>query len=1698
MDERALLNLAAMAGVPAARSIRRLASAVAALALALVPAATRADIFTWSGGGGDNSWSTASNWAGSVAPPPLSLLHDFHFGGTLRLTPFLQTAYSVNSLTFDAGAGAFTFSGNRLTIGGGGLTQNSASTQTINNAVTLAAQQTWTLNTGAGALNLGTTATIDNGGFSLTLNTAAGTSAMLAGTISGTGGLSKAGSGTVTLAGANTYSGNTNVTGGTLTLTSGASLTGSDVTVGSGATLNINGSIDTGGKNLFLDGVPANAATATLGPGGSVIANVSYAGVNGDGDFVQNGGTHSVTNALYLGYNTGSSGDYALSGGTLSTGSTVVGVFGSGSFTQTGGTHNAGASFLNLGIGAGSVGRYDLSGGTLSSLVTVVGNSGAGTFVQSGGSHVVDSGMYIGFDVGSTGTYDLTGGTLSSSLTYVGRNGNGSFSLGGSGSLSGGATVVGLGSGTGSFTQNGGMHALWGGVHLGYEVGSNGTYTLNSGIVSDDVLFVGVSGNGTFTQTGGSNSSRTYAIIGYSAGSSGDFNLSGGTFAPNDAYVGYSGTGTFDQTGGEAGINGLYVGHASGGTGTYNLNSGTLTTNVTMAGVSGTGAFNQSGGTHTIAPGSGLYLAYNASGTGSYNLSGGTLTTPLTYVGADGNGVFTQTGGNATSDFLVLGNSAGTTGSYHLNGGILTTTAVSQGSGVGSFNFNGGLVQAKQNSPGFMSGLSVANVRSGGARIDTNGFNVSITQPLLHDTNLGAPATDGGLFKLGNGTLTLAGANTYRGATTINGGTLALIGGLNGASGTALTFTGTGAFTVNQPAGTTQNMGVLTFSSGDGTVQSIWAGSGNTALIFSSLAPLAPIATANFVVSGGTNGTTNKIVLTGQPTGFIGWNVFFGDNEFAYLDSAGYVRAINYGVDPNTSLSSGGATLVGDHVKTTGTITDQGTERIETLHVAGNVTITMGSNKKLTTNAILKTGNVAGGATITSGTSIQSDPNVELLVRTLGVNDSLTINTPIIPNGTNPLIKLGQGTLTLAGANTYTGGTNVREGTLRIGANERLLNTGGLTISGGTFNLQTFSETVGAVRLASGSIIGTGAGTLTGSSYTMESGTASAILAGTAALTKNTAGTVTLSGVNTYTGGSTINAGTVVVNSAASLGALSGSLLLNAGTLEIATGFSSGRSITLGDATSTFQVDSAQTYTVSSGIIGSGALNKTGAGTMTLTGASSYSGGTDVRGGTLRLGANERLLNAGPLSIAGGTVDVQTFSETVGSVVLASGSINGTGAGTLVGSAFEVQSGSASAILAGAGGLAKTTSGTVTLTGANTYSGGTSVIGGTLRIGGDERLLNSGALTVAGGTFDVQTFSETVGAVVLANGTIEGTGTGKLTGSSFEVQNGTANAILAGSSVLTKTTTGTVTLNGANTYSGGTTVRAGTLLTGSNERLLNSGTLNVSGGTFDVRGFSETVGAVVLASGAINGNGTGTVTGSSFDVRSGSASAILAGNAALSKTTTSNVTLTGNNSYTGTTTVNGGTLTAAAGSGSALGGTLAVVVNANGNLALGASNQINDAAAMSLAGGRFSKGNYSEGSANGAGLGALNLTAAGSAIDFGAGTPGTLAFAIFNPGTFSLSVDNWTGTAGAIGDATTDRLIFASDPTPYLSSFVFSGYETGGLALLLGSGLYEVTPNLTPVPEINPAVCASLLCAVLGVFAHRQAVRKRQRETTAV
>ncbi|NKC49440.1 hypothetical protein HED54_20260 [Ochrobactrum anthropi ATCC 49188] len=131
---------------------------------------------------------------------------------------------------------------------------------------------------------------------------------------------------------------------------------------------------------------------------------------------------------------------------------------------------------------------------------------------------------------------------------------------------------------------------------------------------------------------------------------------------------------------------------------------------------------------------------------------------------------------------------------------------------------------------------------------------------------------------------------------------------------------------------------------------------------------------------------------------------------------------------------------------------------------------------------------------------------------------------------------------------------------------------------------------------------------------------------GSGPLTKSGDGTLTLSGTNTYSGGTFINGGVVSVGADSNLGASSGTLSFDGGTLHLTGSFNNSRAVTLGAGGGTIQTSLLHSNEFSGTIGGTGKLTKNGAGTLTLAGDNSYTGGTVVNAGVLSVSADKTLV----------------------------------------------------------------------------------------------------------------------------------------------------------------------------------------------------------------------------------------------------------------------------------------------------------------------------------------------------------------------------------------------------------------------------------------------------------------------------------------
>ncbi|HZV36877.1 MAG TPA: autotransporter-associated beta strand repeat-containing protein [Verrucomicrobiae bacterium] len=485
-----------------------------------------------------------------------------------------------------------------------------------------------------------------------------------------------------------------------------------------------------------------------------------------------------------------------------------------------------------------------------------------------------------------------------------------------------------------------------------------------------------------------------------------------------------------------------------------------------------------------------------------------------------------------------------------------------------------------------------------------------------------------------------------------------------------------------------------------------------------------------------------------------------------------------------------------------------------------------------------------------------------------GSQGILTINNTIAGDG--QLVPEGNGQLYLNGTNSYSGGTALGYtgipfyGTLNFN-NGSAFGLGTITLqsvgTGGALALEgaaavTVTNSVTVASATTNNFVGNTAG-LTfsgpwslGAYLNMGSGgsansliTIAGPISGSGNFSKYNPGILALSGVNSYTGATTITAGTLKITGAGNLGSGSYSrLLTNNGT---------------------FIYNSSSSQTLSGVISGTGSLTEAGPGQLTLSGANTFSGKTTISGGLLvissdaNLGAAPGSFTANSITISSGTTTNNYGLRTSGSFSLnANRGITLSGGGQI-----QVAQGgtlSYNGIISGSGGLECGTSttvgyGTLFLEGSNIYSGPTTIAAGTLELGINGALPSGTPLTIAaansvGGTFNMNGKSQTIGSLSSSPG-INGTGTNTptidLTGQLTILQsnNTTFSGLIAGSGGgLTLNGSGTLTLNGSNTYTGVTTVSAGTLALGSNSSINNTLAVSIAaGGTFDVSAISSYV-----------------------------------------------------------------------------------------------------------------------------------------------------------------------------------------------------------------------------------------------------------------
>lgn len=1120
-----------------------------------------------------------------------------------------------------------------------------------------------------------------------------------------------------------------------------------NVIVGDGAASQGTLNVLSGGKNRFLNpdsvgtafvtakgmvGRNGGTGTVTVDDAAWVIrfADANQTGPDGLHIGVGDGSTGTVN--ILSGGKIGYSADYpVVSSPPASPVGIVIGQAGGNGTLNVIGANAAAPSILNTGFGltvgdgAGSVGNLNiLSGGKAASYdtdlyastgltpLTEIGVAGGtGSILVSGAGSVLD---VAGKGSPAGGLPDTATGDL-----YVGASGNGSLTI-----AEGGVVNV----GTIAFSQR-------------IDPDGHQNVVLEPGI-ANGILYL--------ARDAGSIGSLNYgAAPGQAPAAVGTLNADGIVFGQGAGHVVFnhtdpnfqfdkplSGTGALDVY---AGTTAIATDHSVGFTHTRtNFDPNTFALDpVSEAFAAGFSGFtNMHGGTlilqNDFAIGSSTVHGIGNATLG-YGIDGLSIANPITVDSGVTLSTLADASISATQTGLISG------GGGIAKSGTGTLTLLAANTYTGGTTITAGTLQLGN---GGTTGSIVGNVANNGTLV----FNRSDLLPLG-----GVISGTGVVNQIGTGTTVLTGANSYAGPTTVAAGALfidgnqsAATGATSVASGATLGGAGTIGGNVTVAGGATLSPGAI------GVLPGTLAINGNLSLSGGSLLDYN-LGQAN-VVGGPLNdlvavggdlildGTLNVVTTPGGSfdTGIyrvISYSGSLTDNGLAIgtIPSPDYFVQTSVANQVNLVKTSGLTLNYWDGAagpKNNG-IVNGGDGLWQTSAGNDNWTIAAGTpNAPFSDGAFAIFTGLPGtaavdnslGAVTASGmqfavdgylitgdtlTLVAAPPASGISVIRVGDGTSAgsgytaTINAVLA--GSSELVKVDLGTLVLNGANTYSGGTLIRGGTISISSDGNLGATaGGLSLDGGTLLTTADLASARVTTLAAGG------GTIETAAATQFAH--SGAISGPGSLTKSGAGILTLLADNSYSGGTTIAAGTLQLGNGGTAGAIVGDVTNN-GTLTF---------------------NRSDTVTFAGAISGTGAVNQTGAGTTVLTADNSYAGGTTITAGTLQLG------NGGTTgSIVGDVTDNGTLSFNRSDIMTFAGAVSGTG--------VVNQDGTGTTVLTST---------------ANSYSGATNVNAGVLQAGAAAAFSVNSAVTVAAaGTLDLDGFSQDVAGITNAGLINMGTGT---------------------------------------------------------------------------------------------------------------------------------------------------------------------------------------------------------------------------------------------------------------------------------------------------------------------------------------------------
>ena len=1357
---------------------RALTATVAAL---LLPAISFAANKTWDGGGADNNWLTGGNWDLDIAPASNDALF---FAGSGRPGPINNfTAGSLfNGITFNAGAAAFTLTGNALTLTqgissgggnttGGNITNSSANAETVNVPITLGAgNHAITTAASSGQLNLAATVTRAPG--SQVVFTKGGGNINLTGsgfTVDASGIL---GGWAVTGIGTNTGDWATLDGSGNVIAYTGYTPVAPGATLASSTTQNIR--IATSGANV--------TTVASLTEANTVL----YAGTTANQTLAINAGTTLRLGAKGAIMNTAGSAPSANH-------NFIVGAAaGTGILTAGGADNQAGELFLYNNTFSGTnndttINSVITDNGTGAVTVNVMGYVVLATANSYSGNTYINQGRIQAGNAGAFGSGSVN--VAAGAEAFLNNNGtfNNNFFLTGIG-----ATETSGGQQLGAIRMNTGGTTLSGTITL------LGDSRISGGSGGNNVISGRITGTGRLEFTA-------------ATGNNGSINLNNTSANPND------------WTGGLI----ITVGGATRQVflkllANEQIPDGPGKGDVTIAGTSDVARFDLNGRSETI---NGLISATGANHQVANlgNAGPSTLTLGNNNATATFGGVLSDAGGANTLAITKIGSGTQTLagantnlGLTSINAGTLAVTGTLAAAGTVNINADG-------SNAGTLSGTgSVGNVVLGA----NNGTTIPRLAP-------GINSVPGNV-----GTLTMA-------SLTVNGGDYVVdIPGLNDAINVTGTAIFAAASTIT-PSSSAQNgvYTVLTAATLVLTTPPTVVQPTDTRKTFT--ADYSVPNAINIVVdglsktlnwTGATNSAWDLNTTKNWNDGTIDEKYFNGDavnfmdgptNRNLTIASITVSPAsISVNNSPGNDYSISGTGAIGGGASLT---------------KDGGGTLTLNTNNTYTGTTTVFAGMLqvgSGGTTGSLGTGSVNNSGTLAFNR----SDATTVANAI--SGTGAITKSGNGVLTLSGINTYGGTTTINAGTVKV-TNSNSLGTlpGGIVtiVSGATLDLggnttannQNFGQkpfvVSGTGVNGNGAIINNSAVnqqnafqrlTLAGDTTFAGPGRfdiravavsgvnqASLDLAGHT-LTKEGSFFFALVGVDVSDGDIVVNAGTLNLESTTTLPDLGTGrkitfnagtnlqlfatvapstilrpMIFNGGGIQIGNSSAGASAVaspmTLnGDVTLTALSATPGALTLAGNITeigGSRAITKTGNCVILLTGNNSFSGGTTVTLGTLQVGSATALgPSTAPLAVNGGTLDLFGNNLTVGAFSGTGGTITssvpssdlrltagGSGTTTFAG---VIQNGAASSV-----GLTKQSNSNLILSGTSTYSGDTLVNAGTLTVNGT---LNASTVNVNGGT--LKGIGTIVAGLHLNSGTLApGTSPGILNAGSVELNGGT-------------------------------------------------------------------------------------------------------------------------------------------------------------------------------------------------------------------------------------------------------------------------------------------------------------------------------------